>query len=145
MQDTIRREISINASQQKIYDAIADPEKVIKWFPSTVEGNYSKGHQPIFSFGDHGQNQILVVDAKPHEYFAYRWLPGANNFLGDVHSIKTTLVEFHIKEESPGSCKVTLTESGFSQLPTEIMDDAFKQNSGGWDFMLGRLTSYLNT
>ena len=144
MQDTIERKITINASKEKIYDAIANSKKVIKWFPETLEGEYSAGKQPIFGFGDHGKNQIYIVDAKPHEYFAYRWLPGAHNFLGDVRSIKNTLVEFRIEEEAPGSCKVTLTESGFSELPIEIMEDAFKQNSGGWDFMLDRLVKYLN-
>lgn len=144
MLNTIKREITINASKQKIYDAITDPDKVTKWFPSTIEGDYSVGNQPILGFGDHGKNQIYIVDAKPHEYFAYRWLPGANNFLGDVLSIKNTLVEFLIEEVSSSSCKVTLTESGFTDLPEEIMQDAFKQNSGGWDFMLGRLITYLN-
>ena len=144
MQDTVKRKITINASKEKIYDAIANPKKVVKWFPETLEGEYSAGKQPIFGFGDHGKNQIYIVDAKPHEYFAYRWLPGANNYLGDVRSIKNTLVEFRIEEEAPGSCKVTLTESGFSELPIEIMEDAFKQNSGGWDFMLDRLVKYLN-
>lgn len=139
MHDIIKREIHINASKEKIYDAIANPKKVVKWFPSTVEGDYSAGKQPIFGFGNHGQNQIYIVDAKPHKYFAYRWLPGANNFLGDVRSIKNTLVEFHIKEEGVDSCKVTLTESGFAELPIEIMEGAFKQNSDGWNFMLDRL------
>lgn len=144
MQNTIKREITINASKEKVYDAIANPKKVIKWFPSTVEGEYSAGKQPIFGFGDHGKNQIYIVDAKPHEYFAYRWLPGANNFLGDVLSIANTLVEFRIEDQGSDSCKVTLTESGFAELPTDIMEDAFNQNSGGWDFMLGRLVSYFD-
>ena len=144
MQDAIKRVISINANKETIYDAIANPEKVTKWFPNTMEGDYSVGKQPVFGFGDHGKNQIYIVDAKPHKYFAYRWLPGANNFLGDVLSIKNTLVEFFIEEESPDSCKVTLTESGFSDLPTEIMEAAFQQNSGGWDFMLDRLVKCLN-
>lgn len=36
MQDTIRREVSIKASKEKIYDAIANPEKVVLWFPDSV-------------------------------------------------------------------------------------------------------------
>ncbi len=143
MQDMLKREITIKASKEKIYDAIANPEKIVKWFPETLEGEFAVGKQPIFGFGNHGKNQIYIVDAKPHEYFAYRWLPGANNFLGDVRSIKNTLVEFHIKEAGTNTCKVTLTESGFSELPIEIMEDAFKQNSGGWDFMLDRLSKFL--
>lgn len=139
MQDVIKREITIQASKERIYDAIANPEQVVRWFPETIEGDYKVGEQPIFGFGEHGRNQICVVDARPHDYFAYRWVPGANSFLGDVNSVPNTLVEFRIQEESKERCKVTLTESGFAELPTELMEDAFEQNSGGWDFMLDRL------
>ena len=139
MQDKIQREITIKASQQRIYDAIADPEQVVLWFPNTVEGSYKVGDRPIFGFGEHGKNQIYVVDAKPHDYFAYRWVPGSNHFMGDVLTVPNTLVEFRIEQQSNGMCKVTMTESGFASLPIEVAEESFKQNSGGWDFMLGRL------
>ena len=141
MQDAINREITINASKERIYEAISNPERVIKWFPTTLEGDYSVGSQPIFGFGEHGRNQIYVVAARPYEYFAYRWVPGASHYLGDVLAVPNTLVEFNITELTDDACKVTLTESGFSSLPTELMEEAFNQNSGGWDFMLNRLES----
>ncbi|MEZ4222488.1 MAG: SRPBCC family protein [Polyangiaceae bacterium] len=142
MKDVIQREITIKASKQRVYDAIANPEKVTKWFPQTLDGEYKVGAQPVFGFGEHGKNRISVVAAQPHEYFAYRWVPGANHYLGDMSAVATTLVEFRIAEQADGTCKVTLTESGFSSLPAETMEPAFKQNSGGWDFMLGRLEKY---
>lgn len=139
MQDSIQREIIINASREKVYEAISDPEQVVKWFPETLEGNYAVGEQPVFGFGDHGKNQVCIVDAVPHEYFAFRWVPGGNHFLGDVLSVATTLVEFRLAEHPDGACKVTLSESGFASLPTEIAESSHQQNSGGWNFMLGRL------
>lgn len=142
MQNVIEREIFIKASKERVYQAIARPEQVVLWFPETLEGDYSAGKQPIFGFGEHGRNQVYIVEASPHDYFAYRWVPGANDFLGDVLSVPNTLVEFQIQEGPEGVCKVTLTESGFAKLPTELMETAFNQNSGGWDFMLGRLIKY---
>ena len=144
MQDKIQREITIKATKQRIYDAIADPEQVVLWFPNTVEGGYKVGDRPILGFGEHGKNQIYIVDAKPHDYFAYRWVPGSNHFMGDVLTVANTLVEFRIEEQSNGMCKVTMTESGFAGLPVEIAEDSFKQNSGGWDFMLGRLEKHFS-
>ncbi len=143
MQNTIQRELTMNASIERIYEAIANPEHVTKWFPETLEGSYNTGDQPIFGFGDHGKNQICIIAAQPHDYFAYRWIPGANNFLGDVLTVPNTLVEFRITKLTDATCKVTLTESGFADLPAELMEAAFKQNSGGWDFMLGRLEKYI--
>lgn len=142
MQNVIKREIFIKATKERIYDAISNPEQVVLWFPETLEGDYKVAEQPIFGFGEHGKNQLYIVDAKPFKYFAYRWVPGSNHFLGDVLSVPNTLVEFLIDEQGDGSCKVILTESGFAELPTEVMEDAIKQNSSGWDFMLGRLVKY---
>ncbi|WP_416304950.1 SRPBCC family protein [Neptunicella sp. SCSIO 80796] len=143
MQDMIKREIMINASKEKIYAAIANPELVTKWFPETLEGEYSPGHQPVFGFGEHCTSRIYVVDAKPYDYFAYRWVPGADSFVGDVLSVPNTLVEFQIAQESADLCKITLIESGFTQLPAEVMESAIMQNIKGWDFMLDRLENYI--
>ena len=140
MQDSIQMTLQIKARQESIYQAIADPKKVIKWFPETLEGDYSVGAQPVFGFGEHGKTQIYVVAANPFEYFAYRWVPGANHFLGDVLTVPSTLVEFQITEEADGNCKVTMTESGFTALPIAMMADALKQNTGGWEFMMNRLS-----
>jgi len=143
MKDSINREITINASRERVYDAISNPEEVVKWFPETIEGDFTVGEQPVFGFGEHGKNRIYVVDARPVEYFAFRWVPGGNHFLGDVLSVATTLVEFLLSEEQDGSCKVTLTETGFASLSEDIAESSHKQNSGGWEFMLGRLQTHL--
>lgn len=143
MQNILQREITLNASQQRVYQAIANPDQVIKWFPETLEGSYDVGQQPIFGFGNHGRNQICVIAAQPYDYFAFRWVPGANHFIGDVLAVPNTLVEFRITALADGVCKLTLTESGFSTLPAELIENAFRQNSGGWDFMLCRLQKYI--
>ncbi|MEO5646465.1 MAG: SRPBCC family protein [Candidatus Paceibacterota bacterium] len=141
MQEIIQREVTIKATKEKVYDAITNPEKVVLWFPDTIEGEYVVGEQPVLGFGKDGRTQIYVVAAKPYDYFSYRWVPGSEHFIGDVTTVATTLVEFAI-EEKDGVCKVTLTESGFAALAPELAEKAFGQNSGGWDFMLGRLGKY---
>lgn len=138
MQDKIERQITINATKEQVYEAIADPSKITSWFPDDIEGTLDEGEQPILNFGEHGKTQILVVATKPHEYFAYRWVPGANGFIGDVRDTKTTLIEFKLAETS-GVTTLTMTESGFSKLPAEMAEPSFKQNTDGWGYMLGRL------
>ena len=134
----IQREVSIKASKEKVYGAIADPKQVVKWFPNAIEGTYAAGEHPMFVFEGHCKAQVYVVEAKPYEYFAYRWIPGGSSFVGDVTTVPNTLVEFNIQEEKEGACTVVMTESGFAELPSDMAENAFKQNSGGWDFMLGR-------
>jgi uncharacterized protein YndB with AHSA1/START domain len=144
MQDSITREVIIKARKEKVYDAIANPAQVVKWFPDAIEGTYAAGEHPVFVFEGHGKGQVYVVDAKPHDYFSFQWIPGGSDFVGDVRTVPNTLVEFTIVEETDGTCKVTMTESGFAKLPAEMAEKAFKMNSGGWEFMLGRFEKYFD-
>jgi uncharacterized protein YndB with AHSA1/START domain len=144
MQNEIRRELVLQASQERVYQAIANPELLVRWFPETLEGKYAPGERPIFGFGEHGKNQVYVESARPNEYFAYRWVPGSNHFLGDVLAVPNTLVEFTIQAISERQCKLTLTETGFAALPLDKGEASFKQNSGGWEFMLGRLNMFID-
>ena len=139
MQDKIERVITINASKERVYEMITNPEKVVLWFPDSIEGVYKVVGHPVFVFKGHGKAQVHVIEAKPYEYFSYRWIPGSSVFVGDTSTEGTTLVEFKIEEQQPGICTVTLTESGFTNISADHAEKAFKQNSGGWDFMLARL------
>jgi uncharacterized protein YndB with AHSA1/START domain len=85
---------------------------------------------------------VYIVEARPYEYFAYRWVPGGSDFIGDVRTIPNTLVEFIIEENENGFSKVTVKESGFAELPEEMKERTYKMNSGGWDFMLGRFAKF---
>jgi uncharacterized protein YndB with AHSA1/START domain len=138
MQDIITREIVIKASKERVYTAITDPKQIVNWFPDAIEGSLAVGERPILSFGEHGKNQIYVEAAQPHDYFAYRWMPGGADSLGDTLTKPNTLVEFRLTENE-GRTTVTMTESGFAALPSEMAERSFNQNSGGWDYMLGRL------
>lgn len=142
MQDEIRRSITIKAPKERVYAAIAQPEQIVAWFPNAIDGGLNVGDRPVLNFGEHGKSQIYVVDAQPHEYFAYRWIPGSGGFVGDVLTVPNTLVEFRI-EETNGVSTVTVTETGFSKLPAETAEQQFQQNSGGWEFMMNRLQKHV--
>jgi len=146
MQDAIIREITVKASKERVYRALTDPTEIIKWFPDAVEGGTLEvGQEPIFSFeGSTHKRRVHIEAANPYDYFAYRWVPGASGEgAGDVLSIPNTLVEFSI-EEVVGGTKVTLKESGFSSLPRSEAEASFKDNNGGWDYMVERLSTLLN-
>lgn len=142
MQNVIKKEIMIKAPKKRVYEAMTDVDQIVKWFPTAVEGKIEAGERPIFDFGEYGKNQVLIIAADPYEYFAYKWIPGSKHFVGDVLSKPHTLVEFRIVE-ADGVSTVTLTESGFADLPAELAEKALSDNTGGWEYMLGRLEKYL--
>jgi uncharacterized protein YndB with AHSA1/START domain len=145
VQDIIRKEIIVKASKEQVYSAITNPDQIVKWFPDKVEGSLDVGQQPVFSFTEQNHQTRIVVEASnPYDYFAYRWVPGGSSGLvDDVLKVPSTLVEFHI-EETNGGTRIVLTESGFAALPSDVAEASFKDNSGGWAFMLGRLEHEMN-
>jgi uncharacterized protein YndB with AHSA1/START domain len=145
LRDTIEREIVVKASKERVYDAITDPTKIVSWFPDSVEGTLAVGERPTFVFDGHGRVEIYVVDAKPYEYFSYRWIPGSDvvPFVGDILTVPNTLVEFRIQEMGDGT-KVTLKESGFASLQPDVREQKFQENSGGWEYMMDRLEKHLS-
>ncbi len=144
MQDTIVREITVNASQEKVYNTITDPTKIVTWFPDEVEGDMEVGERSTFVFKDQNHRaQIYIVDKKPFTYFAYRWIPGGQTATHDVLEGANTLVEFIIEKLEHGT-KLTVKESGFASLPAEVAEQSLKDNTGGWAYMMNRIEKLLN-
>jgi len=143
MQDAITKEIIVKAPKERVYEAITDPQQITQWFPDAVDGTLEVGKQAIFTFEGYGNSSVLVVDAQPYDYFAYRWIPGGANIVDDLTTVQTTLVEFRLSTEGTGT-KVSLTESGFASLPSDIAESSLKDNSGGWEHMMNRLGEMLN-
>jgi uncharacterized protein YndB with AHSA1/START domain len=148
LQDTIVREVTIGADQEKVYAALTDPDKLGQWFPDRVEGKIEPGERPVFDFGEYGRHSVYVVATDPHSYVAYRWIPGAvhvpQGFIGDVLQEPNTLCEFFISPVDGGT-QVRLVESGFASLPAEFYETALRENQGGWDIMVHRLKTFVET
>ncbi len=144
MKDTIIREITVKAPKERVYKAITDSVEITKWFPNKIEGTLEVGQRPVMIFtSENHKTSIYVEAAKPFNYFAYRWVPGGAGIVGDVLKVPNTLVEFFI-EEIGVETKVTVKESGFASLPAAVAEESFKQNSGGWEYMIGRLEKLMN-
>ncbi len=145
LRDVIEMEIVISAPKAQVYSAIAETEQIVKWFPEGIEGSLTPGQEPILDFGEYGRHRIYVENAKPTDYFAFRWIPGSvksAGFLDDVRTQPNTLVEFSLSEIQGGTL-VKLKESGFASLPPEYYEKSINDNTGGWEYMMDRLTKYL--
>jgi uncharacterized protein YndB with AHSA1/START domain len=147
MQDIIMREITVKANKERVYAALTDPKQISTWFPDAIEeGTLEVGQSPIFVFSKwNHRTRIHVEAAKPYEYFAYRWVPSSVSAetVADVLSVPNTLVEFFIEELEVGT-KVTVKESGFASLPEAVAENSFKQNSGGWETVMGSFENAMN-
>jgi len=60
----------------------------------------------------------------------------------DIFKEPTTLVEFRLERIEAGTL-LTLTESGFENLPDNLRLEAFRRNDGGWTEQMKNIESYV--
>jgi uncharacterized protein YndB with AHSA1/START domain len=145
IQDRIEREITIKASKERIFAAIVDPKQIVRWFPDSIEGQLNDGETAVFGFGERSRYSVQTVSVQPYDYLSYRWVPtdDPKGFVGDVTSRPSTLVEFRLREDATGTV-VTVTESGFSSLPPQVMQKSFPEHVEGWAVIVTRLLAFLD-
>jgi len=137
---TVRRTITINASADKVWAAITEPEHLSRWFPDRAElQSVELGAQGSFTWDDHGTFPIVVEQVDPPHSISYRW----NNESGvPVDPSRSTVFTFTL-EPRDSATQLTVVESGFDSLsdPTAAMES----NRGGWNFELDELVAYLES
>src|ERR1700681_1858866 len=86
--------------------------------------------------------EMAIERMDPESLFSYRWHPYAIEPGVDYSSEPTTLVEFRL-EEVPGGTALTVTESGFDQIPAARRMEAFRMNDQGWTEQVKRIERYV--
>ena len=137
MDDRIEQAVTINAPLDRVWELVSEPGW---WVPSTVTApaDHTPGHQVVRESEKWGRFPVEVVRVEPKTYAAFRWAsqaPGAELAPGN-----TTLVEFWVALAGD-SVRVTVVESGFAALdaPASVREEAWKDNTGGWQLELGSL------
>jgi uncharacterized protein YndB with AHSA1/START domain len=144
--NTIERSVIINADPARVYSAITDPQQFGTWFSNGVEGDFNPGSQPVIDEGQYGKFRLSIIDARPNEYFSYRWVSGTafvpHGFTGDPLQHPNTLVEFFIEEVQEGT-RVRVVETGFASLPEAYALANHTDNTDGWEYQLEALRKYI--
>jgi len=155
--DRIEKTILLRAPLKRVWRALSDSTEFGKWFgmrfnapfapgatmtavivPTTVNQEVAKMQKPYegISFA------IKIEQMQPERLFSFRWHPGAVEPGIDYASEPTTLVVFTL-EKAPGGVQLTVTESGFDQIPLARRAKAFSANEGGWALVIQLIEEYL--
>lgn len=156
--DRIEKKVMLRAPRPRVWRAISDAQEFGHWFgvkfeapfvahtsikgklmPTTVDEEVAKSQKPyegyIFEF---------VIDRiEPQRLFSFRWHPYAVDPNVDYSKEPTTLVVFELEEVSGGTM-LTISESGFDQIPLERRAKAFEANTGGWNAQAQLVEKYLS-
>lgn len=144
-ENSIEREIEINAPLAKVWDALTDANLFGQWFGANMHSQFVAGKTTKArntSKGFEMDMAFYIKEIKPQYYFSYAWHPFPLDQTFDYSKEEPTLVEFHLEEIAKGTL-VKVKESGFNQITASRRAEAFRMHSGGWEAQLRNIEAFL--
>ena len=155
--DRIEKKILLRAPRQRVWRALTDAAEFGTWFGARFDGPFTPGarlHGVIVPTKVDAEVataqqeyegmpfEITVERMEPERLFSFRWHPYAVEPDVDYSAEPTTLIVFTL-EEMANAIMLTVTESGFDQIPLERRAKAFTANEQGWGMVVTLLEKYL--
>jgi uncharacterized protein YndB with AHSA1/START domain len=155
----IEKRVLLRAPLDRVWRAVTDAEEFGRWFgvrfdgpfvvgkavtatitPTSVDPEVAKRQEPHAGVTSTWQ----IVAMEPRRRFAYRWhpCPGEPDPEGGQNAEPTTLVEFTLSE-TQGGVLLTITESGFENIPQARRSSSFEANAEGWAIQTDLVRRYL--
>jgi uncharacterized protein YndB with AHSA1/START domain len=155
--DRIEKKIVLRSTRERVWEAISDSARFGAWFgvefagpfvagswtngkivPTKVDPEVAKLQEPHTG----ATFRMYVEQIEPMKRFSFRWHPFAIDSGYDYSNEPTTLVTFELAEID-GGVLLTITESGFEQIPITRRTQAFEANEGGWTHQAKLIEKYL--
>ena len=142
----IEKQIELKAPVARVWRAITDHREFGEWFRVALEGPFvpgqkSRGHITWPGY-EHLKWEAEVKALEPQTYFSFTWHPYAVDPKVDYSQETPTLVEFRLKKTETGTL-LTVTESGFENVPAHRREEAFLRNDGGWAQQMKNVEAYV--
>jgi uncharacterized protein YndB with AHSA1/START domain len=147
--DRIEKGILLKAPRSRVWRALSDAEEFGDWFgvalkgKSFAPGSHVRGNMTISGL-EHVVCEVWVERVEPEHHLSFRWHPYALDPKIDYSKEPTTLVEFELKDVDGGTL-LNVVESGFDKVPASRRAEAFRMNSGGWEWQIARMQKYVES
>ena len=142
--DRIQKTMILRAPRSKVWRALTDSAQFGEWFQARPEGPFTPGRKvrgPMTYPGyEHLTFEVTVEQMEPERLFSWRWQPGGDPDIDPAEP--TTLVVFEL-EEIPEGTRLTVTESGFDQIPAARRSKAYRSNDAGWTGQMENIRKYV--
>jgi uncharacterized protein YndB with AHSA1/START domain len=155
--DRVQKKILLRAPRSRVWRALTDSAEFGSWFgvrfdapftpgshlrgvimPTTADLEVAKAQKPYEGM----PFEITIAQMEPERLFSFRWHPFAVEPGVDYSAEPTTLVEF-VLEDAEGGTMLTVTESGFDQIPLARRAQAFTANEQGWTMVVKLIEAHL--
>ena len=155
--DRIEKKVLLRAPRERVWRAISDSKQFGSWFGVDFDGPFVPGARVR---GKIAPTKVDTEVAKLQEPYAgtafdfsvdriepmhrcsFRWHPYAVEPGVDYSKEPMTLIEFKL-EVVAGGTLLTISESGFDQIPLARRAKAFAANDGGWTMQAKLIEKYL--
>ncbi|MCU1297772.1 MAG: Activator of Hsp90 ATPase 1 family protein [Acidobacteriaceae bacterium] len=155
--DYIQKKILLRAPRKRVWRALSDSTEFGTWFGMRFDGPFTPGASMRGVIAPTTVNaeianaqkkyegmsfEIVIEQMEPERLFSFRWHPAAIDPDVDYSAEPMTLVAFALEEVENG-VMLTVTESGFNQIPLERRMAAFTNNEQGWSAVVKLIEGYL--
>jgi uncharacterized protein YndB with AHSA1/START domain len=154
--DRIEKKVLLRAPLKRVWSALSDSTQFGTWFgmkfndpfvpgalmrgrivPTKVNADVAKAQKEYEGM----PVEITIEKMEPERLFSFRWHPYAIERDVDYSGEPTTLIEFVLEEMKDGVV-LTVTESGFDQIPLTRRVKAFTANEQGWGMVMKLIEEY---
>ncbi len=145
MENTIEKQITIQASVAKVWEALTNAKLFGQWFKVDLQGDFVAGQTTKGRNTTKGYEMDMVFHIKaitPKTYFSYAWIPFPMDKTIDFSKEEPTLVEFFL-EDSNGATLLKVKESGFNKITASRRAEAFRMHTGGWEAQLKNIEAFV--
>ena len=145
MDNRIEKRMELKAPVWRVWRALTDYREFGEWFRVKLDGPFVAGQisrgQMTYPGYEHVKWQAVVQKMELERLFSFTWHHSLDPNV-DISKEPTTLVEFRLEKIEAGTL-LTLTESGFENLPDNLRLEAFRRNDGGWTEQMKNIESYV--
>jgi uncharacterized protein YndB with AHSA1/START domain len=155
--DRIEKKILLHAPCKRVWHAISDSGQFGNWFGIAFDGPFVAGARLTGRIVPTRVDTEIAKLQRPHEglafelfvdciepvrRFSFSWHPYAVEPGIDYSKEPTTLVVFELEEVSGGTL-LTISESGFDQIPLARRAKALAANDSGWAMQTRLIEKYI--
>jgi uncharacterized protein YndB with AHSA1/START domain len=137
--DRIERTVEIAHTPDRVWAALTTAEGLSSWFGQQATIDLRPGGSASMKWDSGHTADMRVERVEEPSVFGFTWhiygLPEEDP--------RRTYVEFTLEPTAAGT-RLTVVESGFSQLPEDAYHVAYDGNTSGWASELGELADYLD-
>ncbi|WP_206240982.1 SRPBCC family protein [Novosphingobium terrae] len=155
--DQVEKQVILRASRERVWQAISDSAQFGTWFGVAFDGPFVAGQEIVGRITPTTVDPAVAALQEPHRgtafkvfveriepmhSFAFRWHPFAIDPAHDYEAEPMTLVTFTLSD-AEGGVLLSITETGFDQLPLARRAMAWQANDGGWQHQTRLIERYL--